>query len=129
MHPNGQRVIDAMRALNEGDIESVLAAWSDKPLVHWGVDGPRGGDYRDKEGLLALARHVMDASEGTLRIEPLDVLADESHGVLLLRVTATREGTPIDMILTMAVKFDEEGKQQEVWFLSNDRKQQQLVFG
>jgi ketosteroid isomerase-like protein len=75
-----QRIYDAAA---RGDLQPLLdtlkddIAWQDSSL------GPLAGDYRGKEEVLTFFGRMADVYAGTLRLEVLDIVANDNHGVVL----------------------------------------------
>ena len=90
-----------------GDQVARLEAWLDAYANHdhqtmgdsladdavWHVGGTHrlSGDYRGRDAILGYFDAVREATADTMRLEPLELLANERHGAAFMRVTAERD--------------------------------------
>ena len=90
MHPNGEIIKQAYDAFGRGDMPTVFGIL-DKG-IHWHVPGqsPLSGDYRGHDEVMAFFKKCMELSEGTLRIDVHDLVANDSTVFALCAVSATR---------------------------------------
>ena len=56
-----------------------------------------------------------------MRLEPLEVLANDRHGAAFLRVTADRQGRQLDVVVADAFRFDADGRILEFWAHATDQ--------
>ena len=111
----------AISSYNERDLDATLANMTEDAVFHLGVSGPRGGDYRGKREWRDLLQNVLKLSNESIRLDPIEVLADDTYGVVLFRLTGTRDDKSVDYTVAYAMKFDPAGKQAEAWLLPSDR--------
>lgn len=86
-HPHEEIVRRAYEAINRGDVDAFVAEFADDAVWH--------GSETRVEGAEAIGRIVAglkEASEGTLRIDLHDVLANDEHAIVLQVTTAERKG-------------------------------------
>ena len=86
-HPDAEIVRGAYEALNRGDIEGFIDAFAEDGVWHGG-----GQSIEGRERIGALVTGLLEAAEGTLRIELHDVLATDDHVVVLQVTRAERAG-------------------------------------
>jgi ketosteroid isomerase-like protein len=114
-----------------GDQRGRLEAWLDAYGNHdrqtmgdslaedavWHVGGTHShsGDYRGREAILGYFDAIRDATADTMRLETLEVIANERHGAAFLRVTAERDGRQLDSVVADAFRFDDDGRIVEFW--------------
>jgi len=94
-HPKTELLRNADDAFERGDLQPLLDLLSDD--IEW-VDstlGPLAGTYRGKAGVPQFFGKMMDIYKGNLRVEVLDILANDDHGIVLTRESGTVEGDPI----------------------------------
>ena len=120
-HPNIGRVREALAAYDRGDFKSLGTFLADDIVWHVGGRHPLSGDYRGRDAVLAYCAKARSLTGGTLRGEPLEVLANERHAGVFNRVTGMRGDTKLDAILAQAVTFDEAGRWKEYWALSSEQ--------
>lgn len=96
-HPNALLIWRAADAFHRGDLATFAACYADDAVWHVPGEGPLSGDYRGPESILALFARAYGLSGGTLRIEPLDVMASDTHAVLWQHVSGVREGRTLEV--------------------------------
>src|SRR5438477_11181796 len=93
-HPLEAIIREAYAAFGRGDLDGYLRHCTDDWAFHVAGTGAIAGTYRGREGLYELARKAMTTTNGTFQEEVEDVLANDSHGVVLARHRFTRDGQP-----------------------------------
>jgi ketosteroid isomerase-like protein len=113
-HPNIARLRRGYAAYATGDTDAIDDLLDDD--ITWHVPGrsPLAGDYEGKEEVYGFFLKLMELTEGTARLDVHDVLANDTHGVALLRNTATRNGRSHSSNLVHVFHFDD-GKVTEFW--------------
>ena len=93
-HPNAGLLASSYQAVEQGDLQPILAmlheniTWTDSTL------GPLSGTY-GKDEVPQFFGKMMDAYAGTLRVEIADLMADENHGIVLTRESGTVDGETV----------------------------------
>jgi uncharacterized protein len=128
-HPNAQKIRDALDTYNAGDLEGLRAVLAEDILWHVGGEHPLSGDYRGVEAVLDYYTKVREQTGGTLRLEPIDILADDRHGGIFMRVRGEREGKTIDVELAEALTFDGRGRWVEYWALADEQEKVDAFWG
>jgi ketosteroid isomerase-like protein len=121
-HPNVQRIREALDAYNAGDLERMREFIAEDIVWHVGGDHPLSGDYRGVDAVLDYYARVKEQTGGTLTLEPVDVLANDEHGGIFMRVRGERDGKTIDVELAEALTFDEHGRWAEYWALADEQE-------
>ena len=97
-HPNATLVRRGFDAFAEGDTDALVELFAEDVAWHQPPgQNPTAGDVRGRDAALAVPAEVGELTEGSLRIEVRDVVANDAHVVALLRGTAApgaRAGTP-----------------------------------
>jgi ketosteroid isomerase-like protein len=119
-HPNVERIRDALAAYNRGDLESMRSFLAEDVVWHVGGNHPLSGDYRGRDAVFDYYAKVRDLTGGTLTLEPLDILANDRHGGIFMRVSGQREGKTLDVVLAEALTLDESGRWAEYWALADE---------
>ena len=94
-HPNTKLLQAAYEAFSHGDLGPLLAAltgdisWRDSTL------GPLTGDYTRKDQVLGLFGKMAEVYRGTLRLEAIDIFANDDRGVVLTREAGTADGADL----------------------------------
>ena len=79
-------------AFGRGDMDGVLANCTDDIIFHNPGRSQIAGDYKGRDGFMAMAGKVMELSGGTFREELTDALANDRHGIALARHSLERSG-------------------------------------
>jgi ketosteroid isomerase-like protein len=120
-HPNADRLgafLDAYAARDAEAIKETLAA---DAVWHVGGTHQFSGDYRGRDAILEYFDRVNAETTGTLRLDPIEVLANDQRGAAFLRVTAERGGRHLDVTMAEAIEFDGEGRIREFWAHATDQ--------
>jgi hypothetical protein len=91
-------------------------------LWHVGGDHPLSGDYRGQEEVRAYHRHVAELTGGTLRLDPVDVLAGDRFLGVFVRATAQAKGRDLDATLVEAIRLQDDGRWAEFWALATNQE-------
>jgi len=94
-HRNAELLRDAYDAFERGDLQALLDMLSDD--IEW-VDstlGPLAGSYRGKAEVPRFFGKMMEIYRGNLRVEVLDILANDDHGIVLTHESGTVGGEPV----------------------------------
>src|SRR5262245_34032555 len=120
-HPNVKRIRDALAAYNAGDRQGMRDFLA--PEIRWRVSGdhPLSGDYEGLDEVLAYFDRVQEMTNGSLRIEPTQMLADDGRASIFMRVTAKREDRRLEVEMAETLLLDEEGRWAEYWALADDQ--------
>jgi ketosteroid isomerase-like protein len=118
-HPNEDLIRKGYDAFSVGDMETLRGLIA--PNATWHVPGrsPLAGDYEGIDAILNLFAKVFDLSEGTLRLEVHDVLANDEHGVGLQHATAQRGDRTLDSN-EVSVFNIQDGMVTEAWLFPAD---------
>jgi ketosteroid isomerase-like protein len=89
-HPNTELVRKGYDAFAKGDMEVLQELFADDIVWHEGGRNPLSGDYRGRDTVFGLFGKLMELTEGTASIEVHDVVANDTHAVALVTVSASR---------------------------------------
>lgn len=121
-HGNVARMRDALETFNRGDLDAYREFFADD--VVWFVRGahPMAGAYRGIDALFDYFARAREVTGGSLRIEPIDIVADDHHAGVVASVRGHREdGRTLDVEMTEAFTFAEDGRVKEYWALATDQ--------
>jgi ketosteroid isomerase-like protein len=113
-HPNVERLRRGYAAYASGDIDTIDDLFSDD--IRWHVVGrsPIAGDYEGKEEVYGFFTTLMELTGGTAQLEVHDLLANDTHGVALVKSTASRDGRTHTSNLVHVFHL-EDGRATEFW--------------
>lgn len=119
-HPNAELIRRGYDAFSRGDMDALRDLIA--PDAVWHVPGrsPQAGDYTGIDAILGFFAESFQRSEGTLKVELHDVLANDEHGVGLQRSTAHRLGKTLDSNDALVFHL-RDGKATEAWFHPGDQ--------
>ena len=120
-HPNAHRITDMVSAFGNGDLDGALAVWAEDAVMHVPGKHVLAGSYRGREEIGGVLVKFAEMSGGSLRLEPLDILADDHHVVAIFRATARLGAKTLDVVDANAFKVDDQGKFSECWWLPDDQ--------
>ena len=89
-HPNVQRIRDAYAAFGDGDLASALKDLAPNAVFHFNGSGPLSGDHTGVDDISAALIGAFELTAGTQKLDIASVFADDHHGVVVLRATASR---------------------------------------
>lgn len=121
-HPNEQKLEAFLAAYAAHDAERIGASLSEDAVWHVGGTHRLSGDYRGREAILEYFGEVGTETAGTIRLEPIELMANDERGAAFLRVTADREGQRLDVTMAEAFQFDDDGRIREFWAHATDQE-------
>src|SRR5438132_7038507 len=95
-HPNEELVRRGYEAFARGDMAVIDELFAEDIVWHFPGNSQVSGDFKGKAEVMSWLAKNAELSGGTLRVEPHDILANDEHGVALVRVTAQRGGKSLD---------------------------------
>ena len=94
-HPKTELLRNADDAFERGDLQPLLDLLSDN--IEW-IDstlGPLAGTYRGKAEVPQFITKMMDIYKGTLRVEVVDIIANDNYGIVLTHESGTVDSDPV----------------------------------
>lgn len=109
-HPNEELVRKGYEAFSNGDLETLGGIFSADVVHSVPGDNLISGDHKGQDEVFALYGKLFELSDGTMKVELLDVKADGDDKVVARhRGTATRGDKQLDEIATIVFTI-EDGK-------------------
>jgi ketosteroid isomerase-like protein len=99
-HPNAKVVRHGYEAFAQGDLDALREFMAHDVVWHEPGRGPLAGDHKGPEGVLALLGELRARSDGTFRVEIVDLLVNSERVVAIQQVTALRGDRNLDMAST-----------------------------
>jgi ketosteroid isomerase-like protein len=101
----------------KGDLEAIREDFAPNIIWHVGGHNSLTGDYQGIDDVFALFGRIFTETEGSLKNEVHDILANEVHGVAMIKTTAARSGKRLETNQVHIVHYDGEGRVTESWLL------------
>jgi uncharacterized protein len=120
-HPNVERLQGFLDAYGANDRDAVGASLAEDAVWHVGGTHRFSGNYRGRDAILEYFDRVGSETGGTLRLEPIELMANQNRGAAFLRVTGERGGKRLDVTMAEAFQFDGEGRIREFWAHATDQ--------
>ena len=112
----------AYEDFESGDLDLLGVVMAHDVIWHEPGGSDLAGDHKGPDAVLGFLGQLKARSDGTFKIEVLDVLSEPERAVVLQRETATRNGRTLDVIA--AVDFEiHHGKITEVTVYQADTYQ------
>lgn len=115
-HPNVTLFRQGLEAFNSGDIDTIRSLLADDVVWHTMGRARYSGDTHGVEETLGLFLRLAQDTNGTLRLDVHDILANDTHAVALLNVHWEFDGKPFEDNGVQVVHI-RDGKTTESWFL------------
>jgi ketosteroid isomerase-like protein len=119
-HPNAAKVRATYEALAAGRIDVISDSLADDLVLHVPGAGAISGEYHGKEAVFALFTRWFAETQGTFRLELIDVMANDTYAVALHHVTAERNGKRLDMKNFAVFEINADGKAVGRWEFLED---------
>lgn len=87
-HPNVDLARRGYAAFSAGDMATLTELIAEDAVWHVGGRNALSGDYEGRDAIFGLFAQFVQASEGTLKLEVHDILANDDHTVVLTHVSA-----------------------------------------
>jgi ketosteroid isomerase-like protein len=109
-HPNAQRLRDAYDGFLRGDLGPLDDLLAED--VGWYEAGRNqlSGLHRGRDAVQRVVQRLGELTGGSLRLDVRTVLADDTHGVVVMRTSARREGRSFDDGLELHVHRFRDGR-------------------
>ena len=121
-HPNVDRLRRFLGLYGAHDRAELRQALNDQSVWHVGGTHRLSGDYRGPDEIVTYFERVASETDGTLRLDPVELLANDERGAAFLRVTATRGSRKLDVMMAEAFQFAADGTIREFWAHPADQR-------
>jgi ketosteroid isomerase-like protein len=118
-HPNEELLRQGYEAFAKGDLPTVMSIFDEDIVWHSPGRSPLAGDYKGHQQVQEFFGRIFEISGGTFSNEIHDILANDEHAAVMVRVTAQRPGRSFDA-LTCHIWHLRDGKATEFWNLTLD---------
>jgi ketosteroid isomerase-like protein len=118
-HPNVARLREGYVAFGKGDFAGLNELFAEDIVWHVTGRNQLSGDYRGREAVYGMFGRLMQITEGSFRLDTHSILADDEHGVALVRSTAHRGDKSLETRDTHVFHLSD-GRVTEFWGASTD---------
>ena len=119
-HPNEDLLRRGYEAFATGDIDTVLSVLSHDIAWHVGGSNQTSGDYHGHQEVVGFFMKLVELSGGTFRLDVHDVLANDTHGAVLVTAHGERDGQPL-AVREANIWHLADGKATEFWAFAEDQ--------
>ena len=119
-HPNVARIKDGYTAFAKGDFAVLNDLFAEDVLWHEAGRNQLSQEYRGRDAVYAFFGKLMEVTGGTFHVDLHAVLADDEHGVALVRMNLSR-GDKTVTTEDAHVFHLRDGKVTEFWDASTDQ--------
>jgi ketosteroid isomerase-like protein len=118
-HPNVELFRRGYTAFQSGDMDTLRTLLS--PDVVWNAPGRNrfSGAFRGVDQVLNVFMQQAQDTDGSLRVEVHDILANDEHGVAMATISAQRAGKSFSDRYTHVVHI-QDGKVTESWIMQEN---------
>jgi hypothetical protein len=128
-HPNVQRIRSAYGAFAAADLTAALKDLAPDAVFHFNGSGPLSGDHTGIDEISKALVGTFELTAGTQKLDIASILADDRHGVVVLRETASRpDGATLDVDEVHVLAIDSEGRITDLWDLPSDPESHDRFF-
>jgi ketosteroid isomerase-like protein len=115
-HPNVAKLRNGYEGFVSRDLDAVSRTIAEDAVWHVGGSSELAGDYKGRDAILGLFDTLADYA---YTIDVRDVLANDQHGVVLVRAHASRDGDRLDWTSCHVYRL-EDGAITEGWFYTDN---------
>jgi hypothetical protein len=109
-------------------MEAVKALFSADIIWHNGGSTSISGSYRGHEEVFGMFGRMMESTGGSFHLDIHDILANDTHGVVLVTAHATRDGREVS-VREANIWHLADGKATEFWDFAEDNGDLDRLFG
>jgi uncharacterized protein len=120
-HPNVKAIRDAYAAFAAGNLSEALTGFAPAAVLHFSGSGPLSGRHMGFHNITTVLVDAYRLTAGTRKFDIMSIYADDHHGVVVMRETASRpDGATLDVTEAHVLAFDSEGRITDIWDLPDD---------
>jgi ketosteroid isomerase-like protein len=115
------KIEEGLKLVNEGKLTEFGSFLADDVVWHVGGNHRLSGTYHGRTAVVDYLVKSRDLTDGSLRLQPVDILASDDHAAIFLQATGQRDGRQMDAFLAEAVTFAADGRWAEYWAISDQQ--------
>jgi len=113
-HPNAELMRSVLDAFMSGNTPALGQYFAEDVVWHVPGKSELAGSHRGQYEVFGFFGKLLYMSNGTFKVENIDIFADENGGVYVDRITAERGPKSLDVLLCLRVTI-RDGKIVEGW--------------
>lgn len=94
---NAAKIRDGYKAFNSGDVEALVELFDEDLVWHFPGTSKLAGEHVGRDACLGMLGEYGAASGGTLKADPVDIMAGEEHVTGWAHDTASANGRTLDI--------------------------------
>jgi uncharacterized protein len=118
-HPNEDLLRRGYEAFAAADLDTVFSLLADDMVWHNGGSNQLSGDFRGHAEIMGFFGRLIELTGGTFRLDIHDVLANDTHGVVLATAHVERNGQQMSA-REVNIWHLKDGKATEFWVFPED---------
>lgn len=128
-HPNAEKLRRGYDAFERGDMDTLRnETFAPDVVFHVFGLGPLSGDYKGVDEVFSFFEKLLGTTGGNVTTEIHDVLANDTHGVVIGEGITQRDGNTLRQKEVHVVHFDDEGRISEWWGFTEDTAESDRFF-
>jgi ketosteroid isomerase-like protein len=127
-HPNEDLLRRGYEAFASGDLNTVLSVFADNIAWHVGGSNQTSGEYHGHQEVMGFFGKLMELSGGSFRLDVHDILANDTHGAVLVTAHGERDGQELTA-REVNIWHLADGKATEFWVFAEDQAAVDRFFG
>src|SRR5262245_53142457 len=120
-HPNVARAREYLDTFATGDLEALRRYFADDVVWHVGGNHALSGDYVGTDAVIGYFEQARTLSDGSLRLEPVSIIANDHRLAIVLHVWGGRAGRSLDIEMVEAFSVRPDGTWGEFWGMPDDQ--------
>ena len=120
-HPNVALSRRGYEAFGSGDMATLTEMIAENCVWHIGGRSRLAGDYEGREAIFGLFAELAQGSEGTMRVEVHDILANDTHATVMTTITAGGSSGKTLSVNTVDSSHVVDGQVTEFWSFGSDQ--------
>lgn len=118
-HPNAELIRRGYTAFQTGDMDTLRTLFAPDIVWTWPGHNRFSGEHRGTDAVLSAFAQQFQETNGTLRVEVHDVVANDEHGVALATFSGERNGKQASDRYAHVFHI-KEGRVTESWILDEN---------
>lgn len=119
-HPNAEIFRRGYTAFQQGDLDTVRALFDENVVWHLAGHNHFSGDHVGVDNVLELFGRNIAETNGTFKVEPHDILGNDTHAVAIATLSGEKDGKKLNDRYAHIVHISN-GKVTESWIFGENQ--------